>query len=264
METFRIILTRSLILLLFINSNFVQGQGSESVQLKSDSIYFESPALFQCNIQFPDDYNSDNPIPLVISLHGGGGSYDTFKNIWMHFDNPQFILATPQAPYKWLMGDKIGYEWAAWPTDNLIIMQEALKLTSNYIENLIRTLTTKYNIDKVYLMGFSQGSIITEISGINNHSLLEGIIILSGPELNHPDKPEIIWPSEKDVTAANNLRVFIGHGRNDEIIDISLAKKSRKQYEKHGYKVSLFEFEGGHQINKDEMKELEKWINTEK
>jgi predicted esterase len=113
-------------------------------------------------------------------------------------------------------------------------------------------------------MGFSQGSIITEISGINNHSLLEGIIILSGPELNHPDKPEIIWPSEKDVTAANNLRVFIGHGRNDEIIDISLAKKSSKQYEKHGYKVSLFEFEGGHQINKDEMKELEKWINTEK
>jgi poly(3-hydroxybutyrate) depolymerase len=154
METFRIILTRSLILLLFINSNFVQGQGSESVQLKSDSIYFESPALFQCNIQFPDDYNSDNPIPLVISLHGGGGSYDTFKNIWMHFDNPQFILATPQAPYKWLMGDKIGYEWAAWPTDNLIIMQEALKLTSNYIENLIRTLTTKYNIDKVYLWDF--------------------------------------------------------------------------------------------------------------
>ncbi len=249
------------ILTLCCSTHFVQGQDIKSTTIKTDSLYFESPALFACNVQYPDSYNSEKYFPLVISLHGGGGSYGKFKDIWQHFENPQFIMATPQAPYKWLMGDKIGYDWAAWPTEDLIIMQKALKLTSTYIENLIRSLTEKYNISYVYLMGFSQGSIIAQIAGINNHDLLEGIIILSGPEINHPEKPEIVWPSEESVLSAKNLSVFIAHGKSDEIIDIALAQKSMEQYEKIGYEVSFFEFEGGHEINDEAMKEIEKWLN---
>ena len=245
-------------------THFVAGQSTELASVKSDSLYFESPALFECKVLFPDGYNSEKSFPLIISLHGGGGSYETFKNIWRHFENPQFIMATPQAPYKWLMGAKIGYDWSAWPSENLITMQTALKLTSKYINNLIQSLKKNYNIKEVYLMGFSQGSIITQIAGINNHDSLEGIIILSGPEIDHPGKPEIVWPSEKAVKSANHLRVFIAHGNSDEIIDIALAIKSRDQYKKIGYDVSLFEFEGGHEINEMEMKAVAEWIIKEK
>jgi predicted esterase len=107
-------------------------------------------------------------------------------NIWKFFENPQFIMATPQAPYKWLMEDKIGYDWSAWPTGDLKIMAKALKLTSKYLENLIQALKDNYKISKVYLLGFSQGSIITQIAGINNYNLLSGMIILSGPPLYIP------------------------------------------------------------------------------
>ncbi|MCK5279155.1 MAG: alpha/beta hydrolase [Cyclobacteriaceae bacterium] len=256
------ILTGTLILLFCVNLNTVNGQ--ESGTLKSDSLYFESPALFSCNIQFPNDYDSEKALPLLISLHGGGSSYNSFKNLWNRFESPQFIMATPQAPYKWLMEDKIGYDWAAWPTGDLVLMQKALKLTSNYIDNLIQSLTDKYNISEVYLMGFSQGSIITQVAGINNHDLLDGIIILSGPEINHPGKSEIVWPSEETVQFANHLRVFIAHGKSDEIVDIEFANKSKVQYEKIGYNVSFFEFEGGHEINVEAMKEIEKWIKNQK
>ena len=43
-----------------------------------------------------------------------------------------------------------------------------------------------------------------------------------------------------------------------------MAIKSRDQYERNGYDVSLFEFEGGHEISEIEMKTVEKWINKEK
>ncbi len=231
--------------------------------VKSDSLYFESPALFACNLQFPDNYYPDDPFTLVIALHGGGGSYESFRNIWKHFENPQFIMATPQAPYKWLMGDKIGYDWSAWPTGELEIIVEALKLTSGYIKNLVRVLKEKYNINEVYLMGFSQGSIITQIAGINNYNLLSGIIILSGPEVNHPGKPEIVWPEEETIRAANNLKVYIAHGRSDEIVPIELAFKSEDFYKQSGYDVLLFEFEGGHVINAEAMKNIGKWINKQ-
>lgn len=252
-----------MVILIFSTTYLVWGQSTKLVSETSDSLYFESPALFECNVQFPDNYKSEKSFPLIISLHGGGGSYKTFKDIWRHFENPQFIMATPQAPYKWLMGDKIGYDWAAWPSENLVAMQTALKLTSKYIENLIQSLKSKYNINKIYLMGFSQGSIITQIAGINNYNLLEGIIILSGPEIGHPGKPEIIWPSDKAVKSANKLRVFIAHGKSDNIIDIALAKKSKEQYKKSGYDVEFFEFEGGHEISKKAMRRVEKWENRE-
>ncbi len=98
----------AIIVLICPTAYLVQGQDTKLVSVKSDSFYFESPALFECKVQFPDGYNLKRSFPLIISLHGGGGSYETFKNIWRHFDNPQFIMATPQAPYKWLMGTKIG------------------------------------------------------------------------------------------------------------------------------------------------------------
>jgi phospholipase/carboxylesterase len=251
------------LVLICSNTHHVWSQSTNLVSAKSDSIYFESPALFECKVQFPVNYNTEKSIPLIISLHGGGGSYESFKNIWKHFENPQFIMATPQAPYKWLMGNKIGYDWSAWPSENLITMQTALKLTSKYIQNLIKSLTTKFKINKVYLMGFSQGSIITQIAGIKNHKILDGLIILSGPEIDHPGKPEIIWPSAEAVKSASKLRVFIAHGKSDKIIDIALAKKSKEQYKKMGYDVSLFEFEGGHEVSERELKGVEKWINKE-
>lgn len=264
MKTLKNILIGTLILFFCNASNLVYGQESESTRLNSDSLYFESPALFECNIQIPENYNPDKPYPLVISLHGGGSSYETFKNIWRHFENPQFIMATPQAPYKWLIGDKIGYDWSGWPSGDSVFMKRALKLTSSFIENLILVLKEKYNVNEVFLLGFSQGSIITQIAGINNHDLLSGIIILSGPEINHPGKSEIVWPEEENVRFANNLKVFIVHGKSDTIIDIEIAYKSMDIYEKYGYNTSLYEFEGGHNIDEGAMMIIGKWINNQK
>ena len=266
MKASKNILIVTMILLFCCNTHFIQGQETELTTIKSDSLYLESPILLVCNLQFPDNYNPDIPVPLVISLHGGGSSYETFMNIWKHFENPQFIMATPQAPYKWLMEDKIGYDWSAWPTGDLKTMAKALKLISKYIENLIRSLTEKYNINEVYLLGFSQGSIITQIAGINNVELLSGMIILSGPPLYESvwspwvDFFEIEWPAEESVRSANNLKVFIAHGKSDEIIDIEFAYKSRELYTKFGYDPFLYEFEGGHEINAEVMKKIEIWI----
>jgi predicted esterase len=181
MKIIKYILIGILTLYFCIASILVYGQESELTKFYSDSLYFESPALFECKIQLPENYNKDKSYPLVISLHGGGGSYLTFLNIWKNFNTPKFIMATPQAPYKWLMGDKIGYDWSG-------------------------------------------------------------------------------WPEEENVRSANKLRVFIAHGKSDEIIDIDIAYKSKDIYKKYGYNTTLYEFEGGHNIDEGAMMKIEEWI----
>jgi predicted esterase len=72
-------------------------------------------------------------------------------------------------------------------------------VASKYIENLILILKEKYNVNEVYLLGFSQGSIIDQIAGINNYRILSGIIILAGSEINYPGKTKIVWSVEENV-----------------------------------------------------------------
>ncbi len=249
------------ILLFIIRPLLIDGQVSNLPESHTNSIRIINQAIYNCKVQFPDNYNPNNGYPVLIALHGGGGSYETFMDIWTHFADPQLILATPQAPYKWLLGDQMGYDWAAWPSNDTSYMKEAIVLTSKYIETIITNLKSRYKVENIYLLGFSQGSIIAQIAGIDNHDQLKGLIICSGPEMYHPNKPEIIWPSVDLTKRANHLKVFIAHGKDDTIIDLELARKSKDQYSCYGFDVTLYEFEGGHEISKSAMREIQKWMN---
>lgn len=217
-------------------------------------------AIFECDIQLPADYSRDKGYPLLVALHGGGGSFKNFRGIWDHFVDPQFIMATPQAPYKWLLHGEIGYDWSAWPSRDTAYMKEAISLSSSYIGTTIKTLKESYSVNQVFLLGFSQGAIIAQTAGIDNHALINGIIILSGPEIYHPGKAEIVWPSLNEIRDANHLRIFIAHGKADEAVDFELAEKSINQYACWGYDVSMFDFEGGHEISGSAMVEIQKWM----
>ena len=258
-----LIVHRHVIFFLFLGLIPLTTVGQQSVLPESDtdSIRIINQAIFTCDVQFPADYSPDIGYSLLIGLHGGGGSFETFRNIREHFIDPHFILATPQAPYKWLLEGEIGYDWSAWPSEDTSFMKDAIALTSTYIETIITNLTTRYRIKSVYLLGFSQGSIIAQTAGINKHDLIDGIIILSGPEIYHPGKPEIVWPSVKSIKNANNLRIFIAHGKDDHVVNLELAKKSKNQYTRWGFDVTMFEFEGGHEISGSAMREIQKWLN---
>jgi phospholipase/carboxylesterase len=247
---------------IFINS----AKGQEA----HDEIhYFDSSALFECKVKLPIIYDPERAYPLVIGLHGGGNSLDEFIDIWKYFENPEFIFAVPQAPYKWLMEEKIGYDWSAWPTGDIAVMARALDLTSKYIADLVESLRERYNTQDVYLLGFSQGSIITVTAGINNHHLFKGLIILSGPPLYEPtwspfvDWFDLEWPTEESARSAKDLRVFIAHGNSDQLVDINLAYKSRDIFEKFGYNVTFFEHKDGHVISPDAIKQIKIWLKSD-
>jgi len=249
------------ILLFTISPVLINGQLKDVPLRDTNSIRIINQAIFNCEIQLPENYSVKENYPMLIALHGGGGSYESFSEIWAHFENPHFILATPEAPYRWLLNDRIGYDWSAWPSGDTSYMKEAVVLTSKYMNTIIHRLVSKYKVENVYLLGFSQGSIIAQIAGIHNHDLLKGIIILSGPELYHPDKSEIVWPAEQSTLNAKLLRIFIAHGKDDAVVNPELARKSFKQYTRYGFDVTLFEFEGGHEISKTEMREVQNWIH---
>ena len=266
MDSYKSVSTAIVIILLSTVINFVQCQETElESDVPSDSLYFKSESLFKCNIKLPENYNPDQTHKLVIGLHGGGSSPESFIKVWDDVKDVNFIYATPQGPYP-ILFDKLLYEWSLWSSPDLKLRERAAKLISEYIADLVKVLKEKYKIDDIYLSGLSQGAIFTYVAGLQNYQLYKGIIIFSGPGISEPlgnEKFAPNWLEEKYLEPAKTLRVFIAHGTKDQRVEYELGLKSKEVLTSYGYEVSFHSFEGGHTIDPEILKQALEWINKE-
>ena len=185
MDIYKSVLITILILMLDVN-NFVQGQGiDEKPGSKSENIHFNSTALFKCNIKLPENYNPDQVHTLVIGLHGAGATPESFINVWDSVKGVNFIYAAPQGPYS-ILFKELGNEWSLWSSPDLIVREQAAELIHDYITDLVDVIKEKYNVDDVYLFGFSQGAIFTYVAGLKSFQNYKGIMAFSGAGIFEP------------------------------------------------------------------------------
>jgi len=123
-------------------------------------------------------------------------------------------------------------------------------------------------VSTIYLLGHSQGSIFTYRAGIKKHTLLNGLICLSGPGILEriwnpfSDSLQVDWLPEKYLKDASHLRVFIANGEKDKITPVELGIKSRDILKSCGFKVSFHTFDGGHIVDKNILKLANNWLNN--
>jgi len=231
--------------------------------------YIKGPALFKCLMRLPENYAPERSYSLVVGLPGGGCNPEDLISLWDHFPDRSFIYAVPQAPYPALDDGELGFDWAMWPSGDEELISKATEISEKYIVNVIQDTSERYNIDEVYLMGFSQGAIFTYLVGIKQHHLFKGIICLSGPGLlaplmnpfAEPLAPD--WLTEEFIQGAENLRVFITHGRDDQAVSYKIGIRSRDILVKHGYGVTFRDFDGGHSYPPAEiLAQIVNWIKS--
>ena len=224
---------------------------------KKDSaktLFINSPTLIKCNVQFPENYNPAKEYPLIIGLHGLGSNADRFQILWDKFATRNFIYATPQAPYAVSTGSEPGFSWNTWGTGDDETLEQSSALTDEYIAKLVIDLQKQYKVSDVYLLGFSQGCFYTYLIGIKHYELFKGLICFGGWL-----ESDLI--GEENIVKAQGLRVFIAHGNNDRVVEEGAGKKASDYLKEHGYDVTYFEFEGGHEVPEKAILEVEKWMN---
>ena len=230
-------------------------------------IYIESLALFGCLLSLPEKRVLERSCPLVVGLHGGGNNPEQLITLWDAFPDRSFIYAVPQASYPVLDDGEFGFDWAMWPSGDEARIGKATELSERYIVNVVQNLTDRHEIDQVYLLGFSQGAVFSYLVGIKQHSLFRGLICFSGPGLLAPlvnpfaGSFSPAWLTEEYIQAAQELRVFIVHGRDDRGAKSELGIRSREILVKHGYDVTFRDFEGGHILPPENiLEQVMNWI----
>ena len=173
---------------------------------------------------------SDNSkTKLLIQLHGIGSNKDDLFSFANELP-AKFTVLSAQAPIPYFGG------WAwynLYPatngfTSNNVEAKQSLIEINKFIDLAIE----KYNADeKVVLMGFSQGAILSLATAINNPNKIEKVVAMSG-YLN----PDFLDQPIADLP----FPIFATHGTEDSVIPIEKAKSSYKDLAKQNFKFKSY------------------------
>lgn len=180
----------------------------------------------------------DGPLPLIVLLHGAGGSGSRFLQ----------RLAPIAEAYRvaLLAPDSRGRTWDALRTEphtlfDIVTSERHFLGFGPDIEFLERALervfrTVAIDSTRVVVGGFSDGATYALTLGLINGNLFRRIVAFS---------PGFI------VAAPNRGRpeIFVSHGRGDEILPIDrCSRRIVPDLRQRGYTVTFREFDGGHQV----------------
>ncbi len=244
----------------YFNTQFqdVQDFGKEL----GENIYVKGEMLMKCRVLLPDNYQTDTEYPLVIGMHGFGGTAEEFTKLWSNITNHSFILVIPEAPYEAnpdTYKRNTSFSWEI-GVRSLELYKRADNLSPEFIVNVKKYMAQNYSIGKSYILGFSQGGGYAYVTGIKNPDHFDGIICF-GARL--PDYEKYPWfLSEENIEKGNKLKVFIAHGKDDGNVNKS-AVAAKKILKKFDYDVKLQLFEGGHYVDILSLESALKWMEIQ-
>ncbi|WP_213879251.1 alpha/beta fold hydrolase [Pseudomonas sp. dw_358] len=193
--------------------------------------------------------------PLVIFLHGyGSNEADLFSLREELPDGYTYLsLRAPgtveQDAYKWFTSKREGADYDGVTAE----LASSQKLLGDFIVKAVAKYHTR--ADKVVLVGFSQGAIMSYEVALRRPASVRGIAVLSGSLL------PVLHAELKPSPALKNLAVFIGHGTDDPQLPVKDATDADQILQGLGLTPQLHIYPGQpHSVSAMEVADLKAWL----
>ena len=220
----------------------------------SEDVVFQSQYLTAI-LKLPEQYDNSKTYPLLVALHGNGGTSASFAPLFSSIAGASVLVAVPQGEYRKPAG---GYSWFYETSDRSLWEAYDTRSVAGVVA-LISDIRARYPIGKVFVLGFSQGASLAYMAGLRNPSLVAGIAAISGylPEI---DREGSIVHAQ-DVANARNVEIFVARGVSDSLVSRQTYTAQRDFLLSNGYSVTEFEFAGAHYLTEDLLFRALQWLS---
>ena len=199
---------------------------------------------------------SEQATPSVLFLLHGYGSHEEDLFSFANYLPDEYLIISLRAPLALSFG---GYAWYSihfnenqdkWSDD------EEAKAAQQVIMHNIAYHLDQFQLrgQKVSLLGFSQGAILSWAVGLSHPERIDKIIALSG-YVN-----ESIFDFAQE--GLDHLRIFSSHGTDDPTLPVDWARKGIASLEEKGLQLDYKEYPAGHGINPDNFADLLGWLKA--
>lgn len=197
---------------------------------------------------------TQNP-PLLILLHGYGSNKEDLFSFAEELPD-DLLIVSAQAPYEMGYG---GYAWYAINFDDVKGKFSDLKQAKTSLDIIavfIDEIKQKYKTDpdKTFLLGFSQGAILSYSLSFFHPNKVQNVIALSG-YINTELLP-------KEISKEIQTSYYCSHGSVDQVLPIEWARKSKPFLDNLGFQNVYSEYPVGHGVAPQNFYSFKTWIEA--
>lgn len=196
---------------------------------------------------------------LVIFIHGYGSNGMDLISLTDFLNNTldDFHFCAPNAPFSLNMAYN-AYQWFDLEDRSEPAILKAISKNASYLENFIvaKVQQLELNYKDVFLVGFSQGTMLSLYLAPRLKSEIGGVIALSGSLINS----EILKDEIKQKPP-----VLLVHGEVDEVIGINEFFKAKEALTQLGFNLQATMIKKmGHSINEEVIELIKNFLVANK
>jgi predicted esterase len=187
---------------------------------------------------------------LAVVLHGRGDSSYGFEWLQEELGIDQLNFLLPDAPNPYYTG----FSWYDLPPRQLPGIIESRRLLTQVFSE---TAKSGFPPENTFLLGFSQGCLLTLEFGARHQDRLAGYIGISG----YCHDPEaLLREMNPEVNTGDWL---ITHGTHDDLLPIQNTRAQIKRLKDGGFKIDYREYRKPHSVDFErELPEIREWISS--
>ena len=194
--------------------------------------------------------------PLLLLLHGLRADEGDLIGIAPYLDG-RFFIVSARAPLALGPGMYAWFDVQLNP-GNPVINAEQAESSRQILIRFIGEVTEAYGTNplQVYLLGFSQGAIISLSVLLTRPDLPAGVVAMSGRIL-----PEVL-PKMAAPEALRGIPVMVVHGVADPVLPVHYGRAIRDRLSTLPVDLTYREYMMGHQITEESLAAVAAWLRA--
>lgn len=210
-----------------------------------------NPSLFY-ELRKPSNIEPDKTYPALFVTHGMGSDEQNMLPLVDGLEE-QFYVFSLRGPLPQPPGFAF-FTIQGFGKPNREAFDHVITRLSDFIDYA----TDKYPIDpnKIYLLGFSQGAIVSMTLGLVLGERIRGIVALSG-------YIPIFVKEEYPLKPVEKLSLFVSHGKSDNILPYEWGEESYSFFKELGAQVTFQDYLASHTVSLENLHDFRKWIQDD-
>ena len=207
---------------------------------------------FSFEVQTPEHLKPGKKYPVIFALHGIGYNEHDILSLVKELKN-DFILIGIRGHLNFEKGHAY-YFLKGYGNPDRELFDEAMKLLTSFIDDI----SLKYPIDQTrkYLVGFSQGAILSMSLGLVLGEKIRGIVAMNGyiPSFVKEEYP---------LKSIKHMVIFLSDGEHDSIFPPKIGQENYNYLIHLAKSVKYKTYPVGHEVSEENIRDLTKWLQED-